>query len=337
MNIKDTLFALSNADSVGHIKEASNLAFDILNEYCTAQKTDNLTVYGIMSGESDYTIMLDAHIDQIAMIVTSVDDKGFLTVSNAGGIDVRMLPSRRVTVHGKEKVSAVFSSTPPHLSKGEEQYSDITDLKLDTALGKKAKDIISVGDYVTFLVETYELLGDRVCGRSFDNRASVACLLEVAKRLSGKKLPVSVAFVFSDSEEIGMRGIRPATFKINPQESVVVDVSFGDGIGISPEESGKLGEGGMIGISPSLDRNLSRKLTRISKEKNIPYQLEVMGRSTGTNADMVGVSREGVKTCTLSIPIRNMHTDVEILDLKDLNAVCDLLCEYILSGGALGA
>ena len=337
MNIKDTLFSLSKADSVGHIRDASDLAFDMLNEYSDAQKTDNLTVYGILKGESDYTIMLDAHIDQIAMIVTSVDENGFLTVSNAGGIDVRMLPSRRVNVHGKEKITAVFCSTPPHLSKGEEQCSDITDLKLDTALGVKAKEIISVGDYVTFSAMPQSLIGDRVCGRSFDNRASVACLLEVAKRLKGKKLPVSVAFVFSDAEELGMRGVRPATFKINPQESVVVDVTFGDGIGISPDECGKLGGGGMIGMSPTLDRNLSRKLIEISKQNEIPYQLEVMGRTTGTNADMVSVSREGVRTCTLSIPLRNMHTDVETLDLKDLDAVCDLLEAYILSGGAYNA
>ena len=337
MNIKDTLFALSKADSVGHIKEASDLAYDLLSKYCTAQKTDGLTVWGLMSGESDYTIMLDAHIDQIAMVVTSVDDNGFLSVSNAGGIDIRMLPSRRVTVHGKKKISAVFSSTPPHLSKGDEEYSDITDLKLDTALGNKAKELISVGDYVTFSALPHRLTGDRVCGRSFDDRAAVTCLLEVAKRLSTKKLPVSVAFLFSDGEELGMRGVRPAAFKINPQEAIAVDVSFGDSIGINPDECGKLGDGGMIGISPCLDRNISQKLIEISKEKGIPYQLEAMGSKTGTNADVIGISREGVRTCTISIPLRNMHTDVETLDFKDLDAVCDLLENYILSGGAYNA
>ncbi len=335
MNIKETLFALSSADGVGNIREASDLAYDLLKEYCKTEKSDTLTVIGYLKGDSDYTLMLDAHIDQIAMIVTDIDDNGFLTVAKSGGIDIRALPSRRVTVHGKEKVAAVFCATPPHLSSGEKEYTDIADIKLDTALGAKAKEIISIGDYVTFSADPCELLGTRVSGRSFDDRAAVACLIEVAKRLKDKKLPLNVAFVLSDGEELGMRGIRPAAFKVDPNEAIAIDVSFGDGIGISEDECGKLGEGGMIGISPALDRKISQKLIKTAKDNNIPYQTEVMGERTGTNADMIAVSRQGVRTCTLSIPLRNMHTEVETLDIKDLDSVCELLCAYILSGGAM--
>ena len=335
MNIKETLFALSSADGVGNIREASDLAYDLLKEYCKTEKSDTLTVIGYLKGESDYTLMLDAHIDQIAMIVTDIDDNGFLTVAKSGGIDIRALPSRRVTVHGKEKVAAVFCATPPHLSSGEKEYTDIADIKLDTALGAKAKEIISIGDYVTFSADPCELLGTRVSGHSFDDRAAVACLIEVAKRLKDKKLPLNVAFVLSDGEELGMRGIRPAAFKVDPNEAIAIDVSFGDGIGISEDECGKLGEGSMIGISPALDRKISQKLIKTAKDNNIPYQTEVMGERTGTNADMIAVSRQGVRTCTLSIPLRNMHTEVETLDIKDLDSVCELLCAYILSGGAM--
>lgn len=335
MNIKETLFALSSADGVGNIREASDLAYDLLKEYCKTEKSDTLTVIGYLKGESDYTLMLDAHIDQIAMIVTDIDDNGFLTVAKSGGIDIRALPSRRVTVHGKEKVAAVFCATPPHLSSGEKEYTDIADIKLDTALGAKAKEIISIGNYVTFSADPCELLGTRVSGRSFDDRAAVACLIEVAKRLKDKKLPLNVAFVLSDGEELGMRGIRPAAFKVDPNEAIAIDVSFGDGIGISEDECGKLGEGSMIGISPALDRKISQKLIKTAKDNNIPYQTEVMGERTGTNADMIAVSRQGVRTCTLSIPLRNMHTEVETLDIKDLDSVCELLCAYILSGGAM--
>lgn len=335
MNIKDTLFELSKADAVGDIRQASDLAYEFLSQHCETQKTDNLTVIGYLKGESEYTIMLDAHIDQIAMIVTDIDDNGFLTVSNSGGIDIRMLPSRRVNVHGKETVPAVFCATPPHLSKGEESFTDISAIKLDTTLGKKAKEIISVGDYVTFSSQPETLMGSRVCGRSFDDRSAVACLIEVAKRLKGEKLPVSVAFVLSDGEELGMRGTRTATYKVNPKEAIAVDVSFGDGLGISESECGKLGNGGMIGISPALDKKISQKLIKISKENNIPYQTEPMGDKSGTNADMIAVIREGVRTCTLSIPLRNMHTEVETLDLMDLDAVCDLLTKYILAGGVM--
>ena len=335
MNIKETLFALSSADGVGNLREASDLAYDLLKEYCKTEKSDTLTVIGYLKGDSDYTLMLDAHIDQIAMIVTDIDDNGFLTVAKSGGIDIRALPSRRVTVHGKEKVAAVFCATPPHLSSGEKEYTDIADIKLDTALGAKAKEIISIGDYVTFSADPCELLGTRVSGRSFDDRAAVACLIEVAKRLKDKKLPLNVAFVLSDGEELGMRGIRPAAFKVDPNEAIAIDVSFGDGIGISEDECGKLGEGSMIGISPALDRKISQKLIKTAKDNNIPYQTEVMGERTGTNADMIAVSRQGVRTCTLSIPLRNMHTEVETLDIKDLDSVCELLCAYILSGGAM--
>lgn len=332
MEIKDLLFTLSDLDAVGCVTDASDKAYEILSKYAKTERMSNLTVIGFLEGKADYTIMLDAHIDQIAFIVTDIDDNGFLTVSNSGGIDIRMLPSREVTVHGKEKIPAVFCSTPPHLSSGEVEYSDISNIKLDSLLGSKAKDIVSIGDYVTFSATPFEM-GNLLCGRSFDDRAAVACILEVAKRLSGKELPCNVAFVLSDGEELGLRGIRTASFKVNPSEAIAVDVSFGDGPDISAEDCGKLGHGGMIGISPSLDKRVSQKLIDIAKENDIPYQLEVMGSSTGTNADMISVTREGVKTATLSIPLRNMHTEVETLDIKDLYSVCDLLERYILSGG----
>lgn len=335
MDIKETLFSLSSADAAGYVREASDLAYNMLSEYADTKKDDTLTVIGFLKGETDYTLMVDAHIDQIAMVVTDIDDNGFLTVAKAGGIDIRTLPSRRVTVHGKQKVTAVFCSTPPHLSREEVKYTDISKIKLDTALGSRAKDIISIGDLVTFNEEPKQLAGNRVTGRSFDNRASVACVIEIAKRLKNERLPLNVAFVLSDSEELGLRGTRPATFKVNPQEAIVLDVSFGDGIGISDDECGKLGKGGMIGISAALDRKISNKLINIAESKNIPYQTEAMGSKTGTNADMISVSREGVRTCTLSIPLRNMHTDCELLDLNDLQSVCDLLCEYILGGGIM--
>ena len=333
IDLKDTLFALSMTDGVGNIREASDLAERLLSQYCKTERTDNLTVIGYLSGKSDYTLMLDAHIDQIAFVVTDVDSKGFLTVKNAGGVDLRSLPSRRVTVHGKEKITAVFSATPPHLSKGEKEYDDIGEIKLDTALGGKATDIVSVGDYVTFANEPCELLGKRVSGRSFDNRSAVACLIAVAEMLKDKELPFNVAFVLSDGEELGLRGIRTASFKINPKEAISVDVSFGDGIGIGDEDCSPLGSGAMIGISPTLDRGVSNKLIRICEEKNIPYTAEVMGGRTGTNADMISVNREGVKTGTVSLPLRNMHSDTEIVDLNDLESVCKLLFEYALSGG----
>ncbi len=337
MNIKELLFKLSSLDAVGNLTAASDFAYGILSRYTDAEKMDNLTVIGFLDGQSDYTLMLDAHIDQIAMVVTDIDDKGFLTVSNAGGIDIRSLPSRVVNVHGKETIPAVFCATPPHLSKGDAAFSSISDLKLDTGLGKKAKEIISLGDLVTFSGKAFEMQNNLVCGRSFDDRAACVCLLMVAEKLRGKKLPINVAFVLSDSEELGMRGIRPASFRVNPDEAIAIDVSFGNGIGIKDDDCGTLSKGGMIGISPSLSKEISNKLIKTATENDIPYQLEIMGSKTGTNADMISINREGVKTCTLSIPLRNMHSETEIISLDDLENVCELIYEYVMAGGAFNA
>ena len=334
MNIKDLLFKLSSLDAVGKITEASDFAFGVLSKYSEAEKMDNLTVIGYVDGKSDYTLMLDAHIDQISMIVTDVDNNGFLTVSNAGGIDIRTLPSRVAKVHGSDVIPAVFCATPPHLAKGDTVFNDISSIKLDTGLGDKALETVSVGDIVTFSSNPFEMHNNLVCGRSFDDRAAVACLLMVAEKLKGKKPPINVVFVLSDSEELGMRGIRPAAFRVNPNEAIAVDVSFGNGVGIRDDECGELSKGGMIGISPTLCKDVSNKLITVADENDIPYQIEVMGDKTGTNADMISINREGVKTGTLSIPLRNMHSDHEIVSIDDLENVCELLYRYIMAGGA---
>ncbi len=333
MNIKDLLLTLSNLDSIGSLSEASDKAYDILSQYTKTKRQNSHNIIGFLKGKADYTVMLDAHIDQVGFIVTDIDDKGFLTVNTVGSIDLRSLPAREVTVHGKEKITAVFSAIPPHLSSTEVEYTDITKLKIDTSLGEKAKNLISVGDYVTFKGECFSLSDNLTCGKSFDDRAGVACLLEVAKRLSAKDLPVNVVFSLSQGEEIGLRGVRTAAFYINPDEAIAVDVTFGTAPNVSTEESSALANGGAIGVSPTLNKEISNKLINISKENNIPYSLEIMAEKTGTNADMISISRVGVKTCTLSIPLRNMHSSVEVLDLRDLDAVCDLLEKYILEGG----
>lgn len=335
MDIKNLLFTLSELDCIGNVTDASDKAFEILSQHAKTEKTNSHNIIGFLKGKADYTVMLDAHIDQVGFVVTNIDDKGFLTVATVGGVDLRSLPSKSVTVHGKEKITAVFCSVPPHLSKGETEYDDITKIKLDTALGDKAKELVSIGDYVTFNETCFELQNNLVCGRSFDDRAGVACLLELAERLSKKELPVNVAFALSSGEELGLRGATTAAFSINPNEAVAVDVDFGDSPDVSPDDSNPLSSGGIIGLSPILNKAVSQKLIDIAKQNNIPYCVSVTGGKTSTDADMISISRDGVKTTTLSIPLRNMHSSVEVLDLSDLEAICDLLEKYILAGGIL--
>lgn len=336
MDIRELLFELSTRDCIGNVREAADYAEKQLSRY-TEIKRSGGSIIGFIKGKADYTLLLDAHIDQVGMTVTGIDENGFLTVAASGGIDIRALPSRAVTVHGKEKITAVFCSTPPHLANGETEYDDISKIKLDTTLGEKAGEIVSLGDYVTFSAEPCFLAGDTVTGRSFDDRAGVACLLKIAEELSGTELPVNVAFLLSDGEELGMRGAITAAFNAEPDEAVAVDVSFGNGIGIAAEECGKLGGGAMIGFSPTLNSGISARLADVAENNGIKYQTEVMGGRTGTDADVISVSRSGVKTGTVSVPLRNMHTEAEVLKISDLNSVCDLLVKYILSGGVFNA
>ncbi|MBR5473539.1 MAG: M42 family peptidase [Clostridia bacterium] len=332
MNIKETLFELSDAVSIGNITDASDKAYKILSQY--ADTTQNgINVIGKIKGNSEYTLMLEAHIDEVGFVVTDIDDNGFLSVKNCGGIDLRMLPSRTVVIHGKEKITGVFCATPPHLG-GVKEYDDISALKIDTLLGEKAKDVVSVGDFVTFNQKATDLNDTRVTGKSFDNRAGVVCLLALAKKLSGKQLPFNVVFALTDQEELGHRGAKTTVFDVSPDEAIALDVSFADAPDVPSNECGKLSGGAMIGISPVLDKQISKKLIAIAKDNNMPYQTEVMGGRTGTNGDVISISKSGVKTGLVSIPLRNMHTDVEIIDIKDIENVCDLLEKYILGGNA---
>ncbi len=332
MNIKEILFKLSNAVSIGSITEASSVAFDILSRY-TAAAQNGVNVIGKIKGENDYTLMLEAHIDEIGFVVTDVDEQGFVTVKNCGGIDLRMLPSRTVVIHGKEDVVGVFCATPPHLG-GPKEYDDISALKIDTLLGKAAKNIISVGDFVTFNTKATDLQGSCITGKSLDNRAGVVCLLELARRLQGKTLPFNVVFALTDAEELGHRGAKTTVFDVSPDEAIVIDVSFADAPDVSSNDCGNLGGGAMIGMSPILDKKLWKQLVSVAQENNLPYQTEVMGGRTGTNSDVISISKSGVKTGLVSIPLRNMHSDVEIVDIKDIENVCDLLENYILGGHA---
>ena len=337
MNVKNDLFLLSAADGIGCVDDASSLAFEALGKYCNVKHLDNLSVIGEIKGKSDYTLLLDAHIDEVGFIVTHVSEGGFLTVQKCGGIDLRHLPAKAVTVHGKEKITGVFTSIPPHLSKGEELPDNITEYKIDTMLGAKAKELINVGDFVTYKATPAEMLGTTVTGKAFDDRAGCAVLLELARRLSGKDLPITVKFLMSDAEELGLRGAATAAFAFTPDEAVAIDVSFGNGPDISPFECGVLGEGAMIGISPVLNRTVTNALIKAAEETGVKFQREVMGGRTSTNADVISVTKSGVKCGLISVPLRNMHTDCEVLDLNDLISVCDILEKYIMSGGVMNA
>ncbi len=330
----ELLKKLSEATGLGHITQVTEIASAELSKYADLRPFGSIGLIAEINKNRDKTLMIEAHIDEVGFVITHVFEDGFVKVSNVGGNDGRILPATPVTIHGKTDIPAVFASNPPHLS-GETEVKTADEALLDTGLGKRAKELISPGDLITYEKEFTALAGTRVSGKSLDDRAGIFCLIELAKRLYDKDLPVNLVLCLSEQEELGTRGAKTAAFSIFPDEAVAIDVSFGNAPDVAPTKCGKLGGGAMIGISPILNRKISDKLTAIAKEKGIPHQFEVMGGTTGTDADVITLTKTGIPCGLLSIPLRNMHTPAEVVDLEDIDSVCDILEKYVLLGGAL--
>ncbi|MBR4727239.1 MAG: M42 family peptidase [Clostridia bacterium] len=296
------------------------------------------SVTGVAEAQGE-TLLLDAHIDQIGLVVTAVDETGFLKFARCGGADTRVLAAAQVTVHGKTPLPGVIISTPPHLRKGDEKKSvDFDDLAIDIGLTQAAaQQLVAPGDRVTFNGDYVHLCGNRVCAPAIDDRAGVAVVLRCLQLLRGVAHPWRLAVQFSVQEETGGCGAQTSTFTLRPKQAIGCDVSFASAPGIDKEKYAALGGGTMIGYAPALDYDMSLRLSALAQEKGIAAQPEVMGGRTGTNCDNIQVSRGGVRTALLSVPLRNMHTACEIVDLADLEASARLIAAYIAEGGVAHA
>ena len=323
----------------GAESEAAKTAAKLLEKYMPV-KIDALGSVTGTVGDGETHILLDAHLDQIGLIVTAIDETGFLKVAKCGGADIRVLAAAEVTVHGKEDIFGVITSTPPHLSKPEDtnKAKGFDEIAVDIGMTKEeAEKIVSLGDRITFNGAYSELLGNRVASPSVDDRAGVAAILRCLELIRDKKLNCRISVMFSVQEETGGSGAQTGAFTAAADEAIAVDVSFATAPGIGGEKYAKLGEGTMIGYAPSLDYAMSRKLSEIAENKNIPNQTEVMGGKTGTNCDEIQISGRGVKTALLSIPLRNMHTAIEVCDLADIESTAKLMAEYITERGGMNA
>lgn len=333
MNIKETLFELSETSGAsGSEKNVSEKALEMLKKYCPDAVIKNGNVTGRFGTKNENLpeLVLDAHIDQIGFIVTYITDDGFIKVGNLGGIDRRLLPAQPVVIHGKKDVKGVICSVPPHLSDSNSVPS-INDVAIDTGLTKsELEEIVSLGDTITFDVKCQQLLNNRVTGGAFDDRSGMTAILYALDLLRNKPLKYNVTVIFSVQEELGERGAKTGAFEINPDIALAVDVSFAYAVGENELKYGKLGKGAMIGISPSLSRRISDSLIDTAQKNNIPYQIEVMNGLTSTNADQYSVSRDGAEACTISIPLRNMHTPVEVIDLEDIRYTGELISKFII-------
>lgn len=276
-------------------------------------------------------VLVDAHIDEIGMICSYIDDEGFIVPGNIGGMDYRILPAQKVIVHGKKDIHGVVSTVPPHLTDGENILKNMDHVRIDTGYSAdELKDIVFPGDTISFDAPFRKLLGTRVTGKTMDNRTGAAVLVLLADMLNKyDDLSCSVSLLFSAAEEIGERGAKTACYEIAPDIAIAVDTSFAAAQGEDRKKCGIMGKGAMIGISPSISREISDMLIDAAEKNNIPFQREVMSGLTGTNADQFSVCRSGVKSCTVSVPIRYMHTPSETADICDIENTAALLSEFI--------
>ena len=334
--LKSSLFKLAQADGMpGAETTAAEVAKGELEKFMQVEKDVLGNVVGKIGGKGPH-ILLDAHLDQIGLIVTAIDEKGFIRFDRCGGADVRVLPAHEVLVWGEKTLYGLVCSMPPHLTKAESagKAKPADELAIDVGMDKKSlSKIVKPGDRISLKGPQGELLGGRVFSPTLDDRAGVASVLRCLEILKDKEHGCRLTVLFSTQEETSGSGAKVASYKAEADEAIAVDVSFACAPGLLKEKCADLGGGTMVGVAPTLDRGMSKDLINLAQRENIPYQVEVMGGRTGTNAHSIQNSGKGLKMALLSLPLRNMHTAVEVADLEDIESTARLMAAYILERG----
>ncbi len=333
--MKELIKTLSNMRGIsGYEYRINENIKNMLAGFCDDAGIDNLgNVIAVKKcgKENAKKVLIEAHIDEIGLMVSDIDENGFISIVNVGGIDPRILPSAEVIIHGKRDVKGVIGAKPPHLLKDgeEEKSSKMKDMAIDTGLPlDELKEIVSIGDSITMAVECTELFGDQLTGKSLDDRACSAAVISVLKNIQGETMPIDVYAVFAAKEEVGGFGAMTATYGINPDIAIAIDVCHG----ITPDNSKdayEVGEGCVITVGPNIHPKISDRLISTAKANDIKHQIEVEGGNTGTDAWVMQVVGEGIPTVLLSVPLKYMHTTVETISVPDAEAVANLLTFFL--------
>lgn len=274
-------------------------------------------------------LMLNAHMDEIGLIVTGYE-KGFLRFSSLGGVDPRMLPARELKILTDPPIYGVIDTMPPHALSAEDSDKSIDPGKLfiDAGLEEdEAEKLVPLGTPVVFAGGCDRFGENRICGKSLDDRSCAAILLKVLENLSSRALGVDICLLISAQEELGTRGAFTGAFSVQPDFAVTVDVTHAATPDSKKGETREMGKGAAIGVGPNMHRGLTGRLFDIAGEMALPHQTEVMSGNTGTDAWAIQVSRSGVATAVVSLPIKYMHSPVELMDLADAEAIVSLLTE----------
>jgi endoglucanase len=288
------------------------------------------------------TVAIVGHIDEIGLFVSHVDDEGFVWFGPIGGWDPQNLVGQRVMVRGSGsagggEVSGVIGKKPIHLLEPDDRKKPAEIKSMHIDIGAKDKDdalkLVSVGDPAVLAAEPLNLPNGRLVSRSLDNRLGSYVALEVARRISaGDDVPVGVVGCAVSQEEIGLFGSAATGFSLNPEVGIAVDVTHAtDAPGISKQENGDhaLGSGPVIGRGSTLNPKVSALLRETAEAEGIDFTLEASGRSTGTDADSLQVARGGIAAGLVSIPLRYMHSTVEMISLDDVEGAISLIEAFI--------
>jgi putative aminopeptidase FrvX len=288
-------------------------------------------------GDASPLLAVVGHIDEIGLIITHIDEKGFLWFAPVGGWDPQILVGQRVEVRGKDgPVLGVAGRKPIHLLEAE-QRKKVVELKgmhidIGASDREEAEGLVRVGDPVVIATEPMPVVGDRLVSKAMDNRLGAYVALESLRRCAEGEGPGgSFAAIASVQEEIGLFGARTAAFEVRPDIAIAVDVTHAtDAPGVDEKEEGShpFGSGPAIGRGSTLSPKIFELLVETAEAEGIPYSISASGRGTSTDADVLQISRSGIPTGVVSIPLRYMHSPVEMVDLRDVEATVELLAAF---------
>ncbi len=279
------------------------------------------------------SLLLAAHMDAIGLMVRSIVD-GFLRVTGIGGLDARVLPGQLVTVHGKKDLPGVIVQPPAFLlpTGVGEGAVPLEYLLVDTGcLPDEVKELVRVGDLVSFAQVPLELGSDVLAGHSLDNRASVAAVTACLQNLQTRQTQWDIWAAATVQEEVGVKGAITSAFSLRPTLAVAVDVTFASGPGSPESQTYPFGKGVTLGWGPNIHPALFQAFKELADRLEIPYKMEAIPVHSGTDAFGLQVAREGIPTMVLSIPLRYMHTPVEVVAVKDIERAGRLMAEFAAS------
>lgn len=291
-------------------------------------------IYLIKKGKFEQSsVMLAAHMDEIGLVVTDIDSRGFLHFIPVGGIDERTLLYQEVIVHGKEDILGIICSKPRGLISEDEKNKPVSirQMGIDVGLSlEEVRKVIKPGDIVSIKRKIIELMNNIVSGKSIDDRVGLAVLAVCLNELKKLKHNYNVYAVATVQEEVGLRGAVTSTYRLKPDLAVAVDVTHAQ----TPDTKKvniKLGQGPVISVGPNIFPKIFDQLCNCAKTNRIPYQVQPVPGPTGTDARAIQLTNSGIPTGLLSIPLRYMHTSVETIALQDIVNSGKLLAYFISS------